>query len=112
MPTLQLKQNDTEALQLQLVDHDGPCDLTTASEILFRMEAQSADRYIEVVAEADASLGWINVPWADDDLDTPGVYRAEVKVTKENGKVQTFPTDGEPPYLVVKINAAVVEDAP
>jgi len=54
--------------------------------------------------DADRSTGKVSYAWAPTDLDTAATYKAEVQVTWNTGKKQTFPSDS---YLEVNVIADV-----
>jgi hypothetical protein len=57
---------------------------------------KSVSRAISLV---DADEGLIRVPWTSADLDTPGIYDAEITIT-DSGVIQTYPSTG---YLAIDV---------
>ena len=89
-----LVQNDTKFTKVfDVVDRNGDAfDLTGQSAILFKMfldDASSSkiDSAMSVVG-AETS-GQVQYTFQDGDLDTVGIYNAEIEITFSSGKIQT-----------------------
>lgn len=100
-----LKQHDLlPELEITLLDGATPVDLTFADAVTLYVSGPGGVKVEAAMTVADqtdpTSVGKVSYMWASADTDTPGVYRAEVKVTWDGGKVQTFPSDG---YFTVRI---------
>lgn len=48
----------------------------------------------------DLTTRAVHYQWAGDDTDTPGVYRAQWKLTYPGGAPESFPSD-EPLYVII-----------
>lgn len=96
-----VKRGDTPGIvRGTLSDHDGPVDISTASEVrlLIRKRNAPALKVSAVVTNEDdgtpAARGRWSYTWAPADLDTAGTYDVEVQVTWADGDRITFPTHG------------------
>jgi hypothetical protein len=83
---------------------ESPVNLTTASTVVFNM--RDADTETVVVNRgaatiSDANSGEVTYNWGTGDLNTAGAYEAEVEVTWNDGKAETFPNNGYWDVIVV-----------
>lgn len=110
MAVYEVKQGDTEPMEITLRDRKGIADLTGATSIVFGMKAREGTAAITRDAEVlgDPKVGKVQVPWGTTDLAIAGLYDAEVQVIQANGKKQTFPSGGDVPYLVVDVKPQIV----
>lgn len=94
------KQNDTTppyivALKSVTDDVEATVDLTLATSAKFLMrEAGGAVKVNGTATISDAANGEVTYTWGTADLDTAGVYDAEVQVTWTGGAIETFPNGG------------------
>ena len=97
-----IKQNDQRPLfVVVLKDNFGEVgeavvDLTTATSAVFNMRNASGgsiaiNRAAAVITSA--ASGMITYSWGTADLDTAGTYEAEIEITWNDGKKETFPND-------------------
>ena len=100
------KRNDTKFDQeLAMKDKRGkPVDFTGYSEVRFKMAlpGASSNKISDTCTVTDAINGEFYYSIKDGDLDTAGVYEAEVQVTYSSGKV----------ISTKKITINVLEDLP
>lgn len=90
---VELTQNDTEPMEIAVRDKSGIVPLPQNTTATFRMKLIGGPTLVEHDCTIlDESAGLVEVAWATDDLDTPGLYRSEVEVIFPNGKVKTFPS--------------------
>lgn len=86
-----------------LLDSAGnPVNLTGASvRFLMRSDEASTPKVAAAAAIVGAATnGEVRYTWVVNDLDTPGVYRAEWEVTYAGGAKETFPADGYIPVVI------------
>ena len=103
-----LKENDTRPLfVVVLKDNMGevgeaPVNLTTASTALFNMRAVGGAVKVSLAGAAitSAAAGEVTYSWGTADVDTAGEYEAEVQITWNDTKKETFPNDS---YFSVSI---------
>lgn len=98
-----IKQNDRRPLFVVALKDDfgeeteAAVNLTSATSAAFNMrEAGGGAVKISAVTAtiSDAANGVVTYAWGADDLDTVGEYEAEVEVTWNDGKKETFPNNG------------------
>jgi hypothetical protein len=98
-----IKQNDRRpAFVVNLRDNFGEgdeaaVDLTDADTVAFSMRAKGGGAVKIGRADAvisDAATGEVTYEWDTLDTDTPGNFEAEVEVTWNDGKAETFPNKG------------------
>lgn len=98
MKTYYVKTGDTGSPTPQtfLEDANGDGVDLNGAVVRFLMRAVgTATPKVAADAEiVDASTGEVRYAWAEGDLDTPGVFRAEWEVTYSGGDQETFPSDG------------------
>lgn len=98
------KRHDTaKPIYVLCEDEDGPVPLL-GTDIRFIMAQREGERVVsgsavavkEDAAVGDPDRGWVRYDWGLTDLDTAGIYDAEVKVTFAPGTaeetVETFPS--------------------
>lgn len=96
-----LKQGDQRPLfVVALRDNVGEVgeaavNLTTAGTALFNMRLVGGATKISLggAAITDAAGGEVTYSWGTADVDTAGTYEAEVEITWNDGKKETFPND-------------------
>jgi hypothetical protein len=101
---LNVKRGDTAPyFRARCLDGTDPVDLSTATQVRFLMSAFGGANVITAsmtVEDQEGNPGWVRRNWQPTDLATGGYYHAEVEVTWNDGKVQTFPAEG---YVAVNI---------
>lgn len=106
MSTFYLKTGDLlPVIRSTLSDADDAFDLASATGVAFVMKPYGSGE-VKVDAAAaidDAEAREVSYVWQEGDTDTPGVYRAEWRVTYAEGVV-TFPNGS---YDVVHIRGAL-----
>lgn len=82
------------SLRVQLVDADGPVDVTGASSISFIMSKDGVAKVNNSanVTQEVGALGIVRYDWVAADVDTPGDYVARWLVTWSTGVTQEFPS--------------------
>lgn len=96
-----IKQNDQRPFFTVILKDDfgeeteAVVDLTTATSVTFSMRVAGGGA-VKVNKQAadiapDPTTGEVTYEWDATDLDTVGEYEAEVEVTWNDGKVETFP---------------------
>jgi hypothetical protein len=99
VPSYYAKRGDAGAATpiAQLLDGQGdPISLRGGATVRFLMKMRGASG-AKVAADAeivDKDLARVRYVWTEEDLDAPGVYRAEYEVTYGDASVETFPPDG------------------
>ena len=89
---LDLHKGDTAPnLVLTLTDNGDPVDLSDAQRIDIILESGLKTITRQVFGGAD---GIINMPWQAGDTDVPGTYNSLARVTFGDGKIQTWPAQG------------------
>lgn len=75
---------------------NGPVDFTGASVAFYFREQKARAAKVSGAActITDAVNGLVEYRWAATDLDVPGVYDAEFRITHTDGKLQTVPVRG------------------
>ena len=102
MYDITIKRGDTRhAIKAVLKDASGaPVDLT-GCEVKFHMAPLNRPAVISRAAHIqDAVTGEVWFVWASGETDIAGVYRAEMEVTYQDGRKETFPNDG---YISIQI---------
>ena len=97
-----IKRGDTRnAIKAVLKDAAGaPVDLT-GCEVKFHMAPLNRPAVISRAAHIEnAATGEIWLVWAPGETDTAGVYRAEFEVVYQDGRRETFPSNG---YIGIQI---------
>jgi hypothetical protein len=97
-----LKRGDTRhAIKAVLKDTDGnPVNLEGCT-VAFRMAALGQPSVIDRAAHIqDPVAGEVWVVLAAEEVQTPGIYRAELQVVYGDGRKETFPNTG---YLSIQI---------
>lgn len=102
-----VKQGSTAAiLTATLKDADGAAVSLTGATVKFSMRpaGNMTPKVNLATATPDpdqtANKGKVTYPWVAADVDTPGDYEAEFKVTFPDTKIQRFPTNG---YVIVRV---------
>lgn len=94
------KQNDTTppyvaVLKTTTDGVDTAVDLTLASSAKFLMRVAGGAVKVNATATiSDAANGEVTYTWGATDLNTAGVYDAEIQVTWADSTVETFPNGG------------------
>lgn len=92
------------------LDGSDPVDLTSATSVKFLMGDVAANGNATVKVNgvasfaADRTSGNVIYNWGSTDLNTAGIYKAEVEVTWTGGQKQTFPAGG---YLTINVVADI-----
>jgi BppU N-terminal domain len=106
-PDRTIKRGDTwPPLAAELVDQDGPIDLTTASTVKMLLKSDTISiKTGPVTIDEDPKTGRVLYEWETGDTDNVGLYNGEFEITWESGKVETVPDgdDEEKPYFMVNI---------
>ena len=77
-------------------------DLTAAESVRFIIATRTKPRTVLVDKPATAQPdGTVTYEWETGDTDTPGRYLAEFEVVFDDGRIQSFPTDGYIDTVVV-----------
>ena len=83
-------------------------NLTTAQAVVFTMrdptQITPAVAAAPMAVLAPATEGRVQYAWTAQDVDTEGLYHAEVRVTWQNGAPERIPADG---YLVIDVQREV-----
>lgn len=96
---IHLKQGDTGVgLSVTLSNKGTPVDLTN-TDVLFYMGA-----FILYPVVTDAVNGKLLVTFDAIHTETTGLYKAEVKVTFDDGRVETYPNNG---YETIQIQRSI-----
>jgi hypothetical protein len=106
-PDFYASQGDTApVIAEQLLDGAGnPAPLTGASVKLQMWLPGAAVAKVDAAATiTDAALGKVSYTWTAPNLDTPGDYLAQWKVTYSGGAIERFPNSG---YRKVRVSAYV-----
>lgn len=98
-----IKQNDRRPVfVVGLVDDAGedtesPVNLTTASSAVFNMRLASPPNTVKIsrgsMAITNAASGECTYTWGTADTTLNGTFDAEVEITWNDGKVETFPNN-------------------
>lgn len=98
-----IKQNDRRPLFVVALKDDfgeateAAVNLTTASTAVFNMRLAASPQTLKInragCAISDAANGEVTYSWGTADTNTNGAYQAEVEVTWNDGKVETFPNN-------------------
>jgi hypothetical protein len=100
---LYFKVGDTlPAVEATLRGNDGePVNLAGITSVEFRLFTTA---FVEVLVGTasviTAASGIVRYTWAEDDLDTPGEFLADWRVTYGDGSVETFQNDG---YIRIRV---------
>lgn len=106
--TFELRQGDTAPLSIVVRNarqQRVSIDLGEGETALFIMRPREVEREtlsIEAAADNDDATV-IVVPFAEGDLDTAGIYDAELQVTQDN-TIKTWPEAGDPAYWTVIVH--------
>lgn len=106
--TFKIVQNDTAPpISSRLADSGEVVDLSSVSNVKFHME----DKFSRVVIEDDltgrvnivnADLGEVEYAFAARDTANVGSYKGEWQVLYQDGKIETFPSEGKVEIEVVE----------
>jgi len=90
---VELTQGDTQPMEIEVSDINGPVPLVDGSTVVFRIDQREGVKAVTVTCDVPVvDSNRATVPWGNDDLDTPGLYDSEVEVTFPNGVRKTFPS--------------------
>lgn len=98
-----IKQFDRRPLFVGvLTDENGVVNLTTAGTVFFNMRTEAGSIKINrgTAAITSAAAGQVTYTWGTADLDTVNSYQAEFEVVWNDGKAETFPSDG---YISISV---------
>jgi hypothetical protein len=107
-----LKQGDTaRSLSCVLEDNTGAAQDLTGATVTFSMrekETQAVKVDALAATVVTAGTGLVRYDWAADDVDTPGTYEGEFRVTLSSGKQISFPSGQAPlDYLLIIVQDTV-----
>jgi hypothetical protein len=90
---VEIKRGDTRPLDVTLTANWIPLSGGIGA-VKFLMQPRKVGQGSVVNADAqvlDETKGLVRYAWLPEDVDTPGLHRAEFEVTFDDGTVETFP---------------------
>lgn len=103
--SLIFKRHDTRRLLVPVLAENGQAiDLTYALQVVFGMRLQGAStlRVLGQMAIVNPTLGAVSYTWQTNDLAVAGAYQGAMRVTWDDGSLETFPNSGFLPLTVLE----------
>lgn len=96
MRTFTIKENDTAPELIAILkDINGPVNLATAISVILHMGPKRGPLKINSpVLVSNPSAGEVTYQWQTVDTNNPGIYHAEFEVHWNDGRIETFPSEG------------------
>lgn len=90
-----IKQDDRRpSIRATLKDNEGPIDLSSATDVKFRMSRWGSNKVNLVACTIeDAVSGIVRYDWAAGDTDTPGDFQGEFRINWGSSVYQTVPSN-------------------